>query len=547
MMLNLLWICCVVFAAIAVLFGVQIIRINKKNKSKKIIFDAISHDKNLAYVVLDSKSHIPVYISDNVCTLFGLERETIDADVTSLAWCMDKLEAEKFMNEFNIWDYENEFEWEFNFDNIDTKEKHYARALISVLEKKYIVVKIEEISKEIKWKDELRAELEYIKSEEQQKTDFLSTMSHEIRTPMNGILGMLTLARNNVKNPDEVLKYLEKAHSLSQFLLSIINDILDLSKIESGKIILEHERFDLLECLSRLTELFRSTIEEKGIRFEAIHENMDIRYVKGDSLRLMQVLTNLLSNASKYTNSGGEISLVFRQMNRVDGKVHMQFRVKDTGKGMNPEFLNRIFKPFEQESSSTTREYGGSGLGMAIADNMVRLMGGQIVVDTELGRGSEFSVYIPFDIAPGDQSLDDAVSEAAQQHEILFAGMRILMAEDNAINAEISYELFKMEGAELEIAENGKIAVEKVKNCPDGYYDIIFMDIQMPEMDGWTAAKIIRSMDREYTKTVPIYALSANAFTEDKRHSVEVGMNGHISKPIDFDELKIELGKSLNI
>jgi CheY-like chemotaxis protein len=184
---------------------------------------------------------------------------------------------------------------------------------------------------------------------------------------------------------------------------------------------------------------------------------------------------------------------------------------------------------------------------MAIADNMVRLMGGQIVVDTELGRGSEFSVYIPFDIAPGDQSLDDAVSEAAQQHEISFAGMRILMAEDNAINAEISYELFKMEGAELEIAENGKIAVEKVKNCPDGYYDIIFMDIQMPEMDGWTAAKIIRAMDREYTKTVPIYALSANAFTEDKRHSVEVGMNGHISKPIDFDELKIELGKSLNI
>jgi CheY-like chemotaxis protein len=174
-------------------------------------------------------------------------------------------------------------------------------------------------------------------------------------------------------------------------------------------------------------------------------------------------------------------------------------------------------------------------------------MGGQIVVDTELGRGSEFSVYIPFDIAPGDQSLDDAVSEAAQQHEISFAGMRILMAEDNAINAEISYELFKMEGAELEIAENGKIAVEKVKNCPDGYYDIIFMDIQMPEMDGWTAAKIIRAMDREYAKTVPIYALSANAFTEDKRHSVEVGMNGHISKPIDFDELKIELGKSLNI
>jgi CheY-like chemotaxis protein/nitrogen-specific signal transduction histidine kinase len=411
------------------------------------------------------------------------------------------------------------------------------------LDKKYIVVKINEISDTIHREEELRREIEHVRSEEQQKSDFLSTMSHEIRTPMNGILGMITLAKNSIENKEDVLSCLDKANTLSQFLLSIINDILDLSKLESGKVILEHERFDLFECMSRLSELFRATIEGKGICFVTSCEDMDIRYVMGDSLRLMQVLTNFLSNANKYTEKGGEITVVFKQMNKADGRVHMQFRVKDTGKGMDPEFLNRIFKPFVQESSSTTRKYGGTGLGMAIADNLVRLMGGQIVVDTELGRGSEFSAYIPFDIAPGEQSLDDSVSESDMNGSVSLEGMRILMAEDNEINAEIACELFKMEGAELEIAKNGKIAVEKFEKCEDGYYDIIFMDIQMPEMDGWTAAKTIRAMDREYAKTVPIFALSANAFTEDKRHSVEIGMNGHVSKPIDFDELKKVLAK----
>jgi CheY-like chemotaxis protein len=262
----------------------------------------------------------------------------------------------------------------------------------------------------------------------------------------------------------------------------------------------------------------------------------------------MQILTNLLSNAMKYTANGGKVLLMFRQMNIAEGKVHMQFRVKDNGKGMNPEFLNRIFKPFEQESASTTRQYGGTGLGMTIADNLVKLMGGHIVVDTNIGKGSEFAVYIPFEIAPGDQSFEEdaCLRDTAEiDAEISLDGMCILMAEDNAINAEIAVELFKSEGAKLEIAENGKIALEKVKNCEDGYYDIIFMDIQMPEMDGWTAAREIRKLDREYTRKVPIFALSANAFTEDKQRSIEVGMNDHISKPIDFEELKKVLARHM--
>ncbi len=241
------------------------------------------------------------------------------------------------------------------------------------------------------------------------------------------------------------------------------------------------------------------------------------------------------------------MTITFRQMNKVDGKVHMLFRVKDTGKGMDPRFLSRIFKPFEQESASTTRKFGGTGLGMAIADNLVRLMGGHIVVDTALGKGSEFSVYIPFDIAEGDQSFEVfSTSGIAAQGEYSIEGLRILMAEDNAINAEIAVELLTMEGVEVETASDGVEAVEMFQNSEDGYYDVILMDIQMPRLDGWAAAQKIRAIDSDYARMIPIFALSANAFIEDKRHSVEVGMNGHISKPIDFDELKKVVNETFN-
>ena len=222
----------------------------------------------------------------------------------------------------------------------------------------------------------------------------------------------------------------------------------------------------------------------------------------------------------------------------------MLFRIKDNGKGMDPKFLSRIFKPFEQETAGTTRKFGGTGLGMAIADNLVSLMGGHIVVDTALGRGSDFSVYIPLDIAEGDQSWEveeNANENAGEQYSI--SGMRVLMAEDNAINAEIASEILAMDEVIVEIAEDGLKAVEMFTASEPGYYDMILMDIQMPNMDGWTAAKEIRKIASDYAQKIPIYALSANAFVEDKRHSIEVGMNGHISKPIDFDDLKKIMGE----
>ena len=232
-------------------------------------------------------------------------------------------------------------------------------------------------------------------------------------------------------------------------------------------------------------------------------------------------------------------------MNRVDDKVHFMIRVRDTGTGISPEFLKRIFKPFEQETATTAKHHGGSGLGMAIADNMVRLMEGQIVVDSELGKGSDFNVYLalPVDETAADELPEETVDSAADAPRTI-EGMRLLMAEDNEINAEIAVNLLEELGADVEVAENGQIALEKFKESGVGYYDTILMDIQMPVMNGWEATVAIRGLDRADAGEIPIYALSADAFVEDKRRSVAMGMTGHLSKPIDFDELVQTIGRS---
>lgn len=541
------WIGFVIFCALAIAALIMLIKTRREKKRAHAVIKVFSGGSNEALIILNSKTKIPVYVSDSIKTLFGIDTDTVDSDIISLEWCTDPDERRHFYSDYKNWDRKGDYTSEFSFKNIDSGKEHHGRLCISLYEKDFLIIRISEISKELSIREGLKNELERIKTEEQHKSDFLSQMSHEIRTPMNGILGMLSLAKLNISDTDLIMTYLDKADNLSQFMLSLINDILDMSKIESGKVVLEHEKFDFIEIFDKLHGMFAGTMEQKGIKFEMKREDMDIRYVLGDSLRLIQVLTNFLSNASKYTFKGGTVSILFRQMNKVDGKVHMLFRVKDTGKGMDPAFLSRIFKPFEQESASTTRNFGGTGLGMAIADNLVKLMGGHIVVDTALGKGSEFSVYLPFDIAEGDQTFTEPeAAEAAAETEYSIEGLRILMAEDNAINAEIAVELLSMEGAEVETASDGFEAVDKFKNSPDGYYDVILMDIQMPGLDGWSAAQKIRAIDSDYARTVPIFALSANAFVEDKRHSTEVGMNGHISKPIDFDELKKVVSETIH-
>lgn len=321
------------------------------------------------------------------------------------------------------------------------------------------------------------------------KTSFLFRMSHEIRTPMNGITGMLTLAERQLTPEHPAMQYLTKANELSGYLLSLINDILDMSRIEAGKVELEQAPFSLRALGGRLYDMFAKTLDANGIHYAVNFEEMTADWVIGDELRISQVIINFLSNAVKFT-SQGEIIVTFRQMMLRDGKVDLMVRVHDTGIGMKAEFISRIFRLFEQEDTSTTRRFGGTGLGMAISDQLVKLMGGQIVVESLPESGSDFTVFLSLPVmeAPaGAAAAEAAPAETAAQ--------------------------------------------------PASYYDLILMDIQMPVMDGRTAARTIRGLARPDAADIPIYALSADTCAEDERLSRENGMNGHLTKPIDFDAL----------
>ena len=366
------------------------------------------------------------------------------------------------------------------------------------------------------------------------KTSFLFRMSHEIRTPMNGIIGMLTLMKGKIPADHAAMQYVEKAEELSDHMLSLINDILDMSRIEAGKVELENAPFSLRAFGKTLDDMFARQMEKKGVAFAVRYEELTADWVLGDSLRLNQVVINFISNAMKFT-SEGSVTVTFRQMLLQGGKLDLMIRVKDTGVGMKPEFLERIFKPFEQEDASTTRRFGGTGLGMAISDQMVRVMGGQIVVESQPDVGSEFTVFLSLPVASAPQ--EEAPQKQPAQIEPVSRPMRLLMAEDNEINAMIAVEILQERGAQIEVAENGKIAEEKFAASPAGYYDAVLMDVQMPVMDGRAAARSIRAMPRPDAQRVPIYALSADAFVEDERLSREAGMNGHLSKPVNFDEL----------
>lgn len=366
------------------------------------------------------------------------------------------------------------------------------------------------------------------------KTSFLFRMSHEIRTPMNGIIGMLTLMKGKIPADHAAMQYVEKAEELSDHLLSLINDILDMSRIEAGKVELENAPFSLRAFGKTLDDMFARQMEKKGVAFAVRYEELTADWVLGDSLRLNQVVINFISNAMKFTREGS-VTVTFRQMLLQGGKLDLMIRVKDTGVGMKPEFLERIFKPFEQEDASTTRRFGGTGLGMAISDQMVRLMGGQIVVESQPDVGSEFTVFLSLPVASAPQ--EEAPQKQPAQIQPVSRPMRLLMAEDNEINAMIAVEILQERGAQIEVAENGKVAEEKFAASPAGYYDAVLMDVQMPVMDGRAAARSIRAMPRPDAQRVPIYALSADAFVEDERLSREAGMNGHLSKPVNFDEL----------
>ena len=385
------------------------------------------------------------------------------------------------------------------------------------------------------------------------KSEFLSRMSHEIRTPMNGIVGMSTIAMQNIDNTDKIKDCLEKVIMSSKHLLALINDVLDMSKIESGKVELRHESFNFRAFLQDFENLYGEQAKSKGISYETVlASDLEVQII-GDSLRLNQVLSNLLSNALKFTPAKGIIKLRVSKTGEDQENVYLRFEVIDTGCGIAEENYDKIFESFEQENVDVTYKYGGTGLGLSIVKRFTQLMGGSIHVTSVQGSGSTFTVDLPFGKVKESGELArfsdingrDDLAKDCYVIDYDFKGKRILLVEDNELNREIAEELIGATGASVESAEDGVQAVEKFKESAEGYYDLILMDVQMPHMDGYEATRCIRALGRSDAQKVPIFAMTANAFAEDVQKSREAGMNAHISKPLDIRAVYKQMNRYL--
>ena len=365
------------------------------------------------------------------------------------------------------------------------------------------------------------------------KREFLFNMSHDIRTPMNAIIGFTALAQTHIDDRGQVEDYLKKISVSSQHLLSLINDVLDMSRIESGKVTLEAKPVHLPELVHELRDIVQAVVSKKDLSLTLDTVGVENEDVIADPLRLEQILINVLANAVKFTPDGGQIGLWIVQKDTAPaGYADFEFHIKDNGIGMSEEFQKHIFEQFARERTSTVSKIQGTGLGMAITKSLVDMMGGGITVKSEQGKGSEFTISLRFPIGEAKTGQTPPAAKAS-----VFTGKKLLVVEDNELNLEIASTLLKEAGFEVDTAENGKIAVEKVEAASADRYDLILMDIQMPEMDGYEATRRIRALPDAKKAALPIVAMTANAFEDDRKNALHAGMNGHIAKPLDIQKL----------
>ena len=514
-----------------------------KGKGAEAIFlQEWKHQSEEVCILLRRRDRMPVYTAGNLREVLGVTITRLREDAASLlAGLDDETERKQRWKTYLDWDGAKPLVAEAAMQN-----GRWVRFIAHRSRNdNYDLIFGRDITHEHQRLEDDKTKLMQVEEASQSKTTFLSRMSHEIRTPMNGIIGMLALAEGKMQKQDPAMQYLDKADELSAHLLSLINDILDMSRIEAGKVELENKPFSLRAMGDKLYDMFAKTLDARGIRYAVNFEGVTVDWLLGDELRLSQIMINFLSNAVKFTEQG-EIVVTIRQMMLREGNVDLLLRVHDTGQGMDPNFVYRIFRPFEQESIETGKKYGGTGLGMAITDQLVHLMGGQILVESLPGKGSDFTVYLTLPQAEADEQASvTGRAEDQNQYEDAFQGCRILMAEDNDINAMIAVELLEGMGAKVDVAQNGQLALEAFQAKPEHYYDFILMDVQMPVLDGRAATRALRALDRSDATEIPIFALSADAFIEDERLSMESGMNGHYSKPIDFIALRRNVGAYL--
>ncbi len=402
--------------------------------------------------------------------------------------------------------------------------------LVCIVSAGLLILFLFDLSVMIRFNQKLQATAKEAASASKAKTDFLSAMSHDIRTPMNAIIGLTEIMKNDHGDAENVKKNLEKISLASNHLLTLINDILDISKVESGKLKLNPQTFSVAEAVENLENIIQPMIKEKNLDL-SIRSRIEKEYLIADELRLNQIFINILSNAVKYTESGGRITVdVNEDESHRPGCVQLTYRVSDTGIGMSPEYMENMYQPFTRQTDSRVNSIQGTGLGLAITKQMVDLMEGTIDCQSGPGKGTTFTVCLDIPVAEQQKGKMKSENDASDLN-----GINILVAEDFDVNWEIISTLLGMYGITTERAENGLICVEKMKSAAEGSYDLIFMDIQMPELNGIEATKRIRELDDIWASSIPIIAMTADAFSENVTECMNAGMNGHISKPVDID------------
>lgn len=416
--------------------------------------------------------------------------------------------------------------------------KAEAKAKLAASEASELNVKLQESQ------EELEAALLRAQTANAAKTTFLSNVSHDIRTPMNAIVGLTQLMDDDLQAPEKLHDYLDKLKASSHHLLNLINDILDMNKIESGKTTINVVPFSLNEQVAQLESVIRPQAREREQEFTVTTHNLQHEYVLGDATKLQQVLQNLLSNAVKYTDEGGKIALDIEEMPRSGHYARYKFTVKDNGMGMSKEFQEHVYEPFARAESSLTNKVQGTGLGMAITKSIVDMMGGSILLTSKLGEGTCFEVMLEFKV--NEEAEKAAEKQQHEQEKFSLQGMRFLCAEDNKLNAEILEAILQMKGASCYICRNGEEIVERFKAVQPGEFDAILMDIQMPKMNGYEATSAIRKGANPLGRTIPIIAMTANAFAEDVQKSYDAGMDAHLSKPVDIAVLEQTLKRFRN-
>ena len=443
--------------------------------------------------------------------------------------------------EFQKW-YEHSTSW-FRIQFILSMTREKKRPIVTVT-----VMNIDDLKRlQEEQNKALLSAYESARQASRAKSDFLANMSHDIRTPMNAIMGMSTIARRNIHDPEKLEDCLNKIDASSKHLLSLINSVLDMSKIESGKVVFVEEVFQLDQMIEDIKRIVQPQAEKKDIQFTGEYETLQGVMVKSDPIRIRQVLLNIVGNAIKFTPEKGKVHCSgFKVLSIYDGYSTFEFTCEDNGIGMDQEFVDKIFQPYERSKNVTSNEIEGSGLGMFISKNIVEMMNGEIYVESKKGEGTKFTVI--FHLKEISEQPEKEKTEQNEETQIAFdamKGKRILLVEDNDMNREIAQEFLTEEGILVENAVNGKEAVEKMEQSSLYYYDLILMDIQMPVMNGYEASAAIRRMDRE-DSGLPIIATTANAFSDDIRQAKEAGMNEHIAKPIDVSVMFSVLSDWMN-